>query len=251
MPQWLGMPPRPPCQRPLHTSCDPKTILQVYPSSEQSTQPYSSASPARSLSNAQQKGVYLGHCYFLSPPLNLIPPRLLSWGPCKASTWPGPAGASHISSPTSLQLSTPCLFEITTPSRLPPTFSASFPGSSSTSCHSWTPGRIPIPGRDDSYSLLRSLGFFPALHSCSSQGNERLLTHKSDHIPQLETPNSAHLTGISTNPASGQQALVLSALTPFLLSSPLLHPSHPTMLTTILLLPLPGPLFLHNTVGSP
>lgn len=109
MPQWLGMPPRPPCQRPLHTSCDPTTILQVYPSSKQSTQPYSPASPERSLSNAQQKGVYLGHRYFLSPPVNPIPPRLISWGPCKASTWPGPAGASHISSPTSLQRSTPCL----------------------------------------------------------------------------------------------------------------------------------------------
>lgn len=134
MPQWLGKPPRPPCQRPLHTSCDPTTILQVYPSSKQSTQSYSPANPARSLSNAQQKDVYLGHRYFLSPPLNPSPPRLLSWGPCKASTWPGPAGASHISLPTSLQLSTPCLFEITTPSRLLPTYSASFPESASISC---------------------------------------------------------------------------------------------------------------------
>lgn len=41
--QWSGRPPRAQCQHPLHTSCDLTRILQVYPSSKQSMQPYSTA----------------------------------------------------------------------------------------------------------------------------------------------------------------------------------------------------------------
>lgn len=102
-----------------------------------------------------------------------------------------------------------------------------------------------------SYEVLASS---PAHHNCpSSHDNQRLLTHKTDHSPQFKTPNRSCLTWINTSPASGQQAPVFSALVPFLLSIPVFHSGHPTMLRTIPpqgLCPatsLLGLLFLHKS----
>lgn len=102
-----------------------------------------------------------------------------------------------------------------------------------------------------SYEVLASS---PARHSCpSSHDNQSLSTHKTDHIPQFETPNRSHLTWINTSPAGGQHTPVLSAFVPFLLSISVFHSGYRTVLRTVLpqgLCPatsLPGPLFLHKS----
>lgn len=131
-------PPRPQCQCPLHTSCDPATILQVHPSSKQSTQP---CSPADHGTHAPQQCSAESCPPWLSP---LPQPHSLLIPVCHQGCSPGGLAKRP---PCQMQLVLlrfllhylcgfrhSLFFEIATPSGLPPTFSASFRGSSSISC---------------------------------------------------------------------------------------------------------------------
>lgn len=197
-PRQSGKPARPRCQCPLHTSCDSTTILQVHPLSKQSTQPRRPQHPRSSAMPDTSE-----RCPpWLSPRPQ---PRSLLLPVCHQSCSPGgPAKCP----PCQIQLALlrfllhylcsfrhPLFLKSLPPLGFLQPSQPPFPALPLSAAHSWTSERAPAPGRDDRYSLLRSLASSLARHSCpSSHDNQRLLTHKTDHIPQFKTPHRSHLT---------------------------------------------------------
>lgn len=174
MPQWLGKPPRPPCQHPLHTSCDPTRSCRCTP--HQSKAHSLTALPTqRAVSAMLSRKVSTWATATSSVPLSILSHQGCSpGGPAKRP--PGQARQvllTFLRQPLCSFQHPVCLKSLPPLGFLRPS-QPPFQGLPPPAAHSRTPGRIPTPGRDDSYSLLRSLGFLPALHSCSSQGNERL-----------------------------------------------------------------------------